>query len=75
MANLLEGKVVLVTGAGSGIGQAAAITFATNGATVIVSDIEINDTISLIKSKRGDVEFVQADVSHLRDCSRLVKKI
>ena len=36
---LFEGKVVLVTGASSGIGRAAALAYAAEGASVVVSDI------------------------------------
>ncbi len=48
MKKLFEGKVALVTGAGSGIGEAAALLYAANGAKVIVSDIRDNDTVAKI---------------------------
>ena len=41
MGNRLEGKVCLITGAGSGIGQASARLFADEGARVIVADIDL----------------------------------
>ena len=39
MAGLLEGRISLVTGAGSGIGRATSLVMAREGATIVVSDI------------------------------------
>ena len=52
MAGLVDGKVALVTGAGSGIGRAAALVFAKEGAKVIVSDMMVEsgeETVKMIK--------------------------
>ena len=43
----VKNKVVIVTGAGSGIGKAAAIHFATHGATVVVSDLNFDSAKKL----------------------------
>ena len=75
MGGLFRGKVVLVTGAGSGIGKAAALAYAAKGATVVVSDRVVSDTAYLIKSKKGEACFIKADISIADDCKYLVKEI
>lgn len=74
MKKLFEGKVVLVTGASSGIGRAAAFSFAENGAKVIVSDMNDSDTVTKIKEKGGEATFIKADVSNAAACEQLVKQ-
>jgi NAD(P)-dependent dehydrogenase (short-subunit alcohol dehydrogenase family) len=64
----LEGKVAIVTGAGSGQGRAAAIRFCREGAKVIVSDVDVaggEATVAEIEGSvgTGSAEFVAADVS------------
>jgi NAD(P)-dependent dehydrogenase (short-subunit alcohol dehydrogenase family) len=73
---LLEGKVGLVTGAGSGIGRATAITFAQDGARVSVADRNAEagrETVSLIEAAGGEALFVEADVSKAEDVERMVR--
>lgn len=63
---ILEDKVAIVTGASSGIGEAIALTFAAEGAKVIVSDINEeggNKVVELIRSKGGNAFFIKADTS------------
>lgn len=66
MAGVLQGKVALVTGASTGIGKASALTFAREGATVVVSDINVDggrETARLIGERGGRAFFFEADVS------------
>jgi NAD(P)-dependent dehydrogenase (short-subunit alcohol dehydrogenase family) len=62
----LTGKVAVVTGAGSGIGEAIALLFARQGARLEVLDVDeaaAQRTASRIREKDGDAEATRADVS------------
>lgn len=77
MAGRMEGKVGLVTGAASGIGRACALRFATEGAIVLVADLERaraggEETVQRITEGGGQAEFVACDVSLPADNARLV---
>src|SRR5438132_6414918 len=77
MAELLNGKVTLVTGAGGGIGRATALVLAREGARVLVSDISTRrgeETASLVQSAGGEAEFFKADVARAADCEALVAR-
>jgi NAD(P)-dependent dehydrogenase (short-subunit alcohol dehydrogenase family) len=55
MAGLVEGKVALVTGGASGIGQATALIFAREGAKVTVADLNLagsKETVRMIQEGR-----------------------
>lgn len=61
-----NGRVAIVTGGGSGIGEACAHTFARSGAKVVVADYDKdggNRVMEAIKSGGGDATFVAVDVS------------
>jgi len=69
----LAGKVALVTGAGSGIGRAAAIAYARAGAAVVAADISdagLQETVRAI----GEATPVLADVSKPEDCKSMVNR-
>src|SRR5580658_3012642 len=73
----LKKKVAIVTGAGSGIGQATALLFAEEGAKVVVADIneeKARDTVSLIKKAGGEAIAVRADISKEADARRIAEE-
>lgn len=73
--SMFDGKVVIVTGGGSGIGQAACHLYAREGARVVVSDIDEkggNETVRAIQEKNGEAIFVRTDVSNSDDCQAMV---
>jgi NAD(P)-dependent dehydrogenase (short-subunit alcohol dehydrogenase family) len=62
-----DGKVALVTGAGSGLGRATAVAFAAGGAKVLVADVDDRSgrrTIDLLTEAGGEGLFVETDVTN-----------
>ncbi|MCH3881015.1 MULTISPECIES: SDR family NAD(P)-dependent oxidoreductase [Tenacibaculum] len=71
----VENKIVIVTGAGSGIGKATAIHFAKHGATVVVSDINIENaekTSEEIKSNGGKAIANKCNVAKFEEVENLI---
>jgi len=72
-----DNKVVLITGAGSGIGRATALLFSEKGAKVAVNDIlaeKGKETVDLIKSKGKEAVFILGDVSIAAEAEKIVIK-
>jgi NAD(P)-dependent dehydrogenase (short-subunit alcohol dehydrogenase family) len=71
----LEGKVALITGAGSGMGMVASELFAREGARVVVSDVADEageQVVERIRDGGGEASFVHADVSREDDARGMV---
>jgi NAD(P)-dependent dehydrogenase (short-subunit alcohol dehydrogenase family) len=78
MAVLLDGKVALITGAGSGIGRATALIFAREGAKLMLSDIAAeggDETLRMVKQIGTEALFVRTDVSKLAEVEALIGQV
>jgi NAD(P)-dependent dehydrogenase (short-subunit alcohol dehydrogenase family) len=77
MAGILDGKVALITGAGSGIGQATSRIFAREGAKLVLADL-VEDgghrTLKMVQDLGTDAIFVMCDVSKWSDVDGAVNK-
>lgn len=77
MKKLLEGKVAIVTGGGSGIGRAASLGFAREGAKVVVADVNVkggNETVAFIHEQGGEGYFIKTDVTQAVEVENMVQK-
>ena len=74
----LEGKVALITGAGSGFGQKMAVTFASKGADLVLNDVNMDgleETRDLVlKSYKSKILLVKADVSDSKQVDDMAKQ-
>lgn len=73
---MLDGRVVIVTGAGSGLGRAGALALAAAGARVVASDIDaggVQETAARIASAGGAAHAVVADAGNAADAERTVR--
>jgi NAD(P)-dependent dehydrogenase (short-subunit alcohol dehydrogenase family) len=78
VGGLLEGKVCVVTGSGSGLGRECAILFAREGASVVVSDVAAEagrQTVESIGRDGGSASFVGCDVTDDRQVSALFAEV
>jgi NAD(P)-dependent dehydrogenase (short-subunit alcohol dehydrogenase family) len=77
MAGILQGKVIVVTGAGGGIGRAASLVLADAGASIIVSDVNDDSaraTLDALHAQGGVGTFVKADLASEDDVRKLVER-
>lgn len=76
MKETLDGKIALVTGGAAGIGRAAALAFARNGANVIISDIKVEQgeaVVHAVEDAGREAIFIKSDVSRPADVDRLIQ--
>lgn len=75
----LAGKVALVTGGDSGIGRAAAIAFAKEGANVAIAylneDSDAEQTVKVIESYGVKAFRVATDISKVENCKKLIEQV
>src|SRR5579863_3875825 len=73
MSKPLQDKVIIVTGAAGGIGQAAAVTLAQAGARLVLTDIaDCDATIAAIRRSSHEALFIKADLGVESDVEALV---
>src|ERR1051325_11533169 len=72
----LEGKSVIITGAGSGIGRAASVLFSKEGAKLIIVDKTdgVKETAKLVSDAGGIVEAITADAGSEADVKAFIDK-
>ena len=74
MAGSLDGKIAVITGAGSGIGAATAKVFAREGATVVLADVNVEGGQQVASEIGGDATFITTDVTQEHDVIKLIEQ-
>lgn len=76
MSGLLDGKVAVITGAGSGVGRAMANLFAENGAAILVADVVAERVDEVVKEARGktgaQIEGMVIDLSLKESADKMI---
>jgi len=72
---LLQGRIALITGGGSGIGEGIARAMAEQGARVIVADVSVENASRVASSIGGDAASYELDVSDRPACDALARTI
>jgi len=75
MSGRLDGKVALITGAGSGIGRESTLIFAAEGASVLAVDVNleaVEETVDMVRAAGGESIAHRADVSSAADSEAMV---
>lgn len=75
--SFFNGKVVIVTGASSGIGEAVAREFAANGCKVMLaarSEEKLAEIVRELKEKNLEASYTKTDVTLVEDCKNLIEK-
>lgn len=78
VSNLLDGKIVLVTGAGQGNGRAIAQGVAKSGARVVVTDVQAEmaeSTAQQIRSQGGEASAFHLDVTDAKECVAVAEQV
>ncbi len=73
----LKNKIVIITGAASGIGRAIAELFAIEGAMIVVADLNETggrETVEMVRERGGYALYIKTDVSKAREVENMVKQ-